>query len=211
MKIISFSGEAGSGKDTAYSLLSEFLEEQNLNTTKISFANRLKDCAALMLKWDRERLDSDLAYKEGDTLDDGSPDPACQFLGMTRRVFMQRFGTEAMRDAIHTDFWIITTKLDIMNGEYENYSTGFITDARFFNELQFVKDMGGITVLIEPSETDNGLSKTKEGAHVSEQEWRQWTDWDIIVNNPYDPSLSKEENLKLFKEVLIDRVFTELL
>ena len=204
MRLIGVSGKVGSGKDTTHELLAGILEENGYTTTKISFASKLKDAATMLFDWDRERLESDFDYKEGDTLDDGSPDPACQALGMTRRVFMQRFGTEAMRDNIHRDFWVILVKLAIEKGEYDDYDIGFFTDMRFINEINLVKEKDGL--LIQVNRKGDATTLTEHTQHLSELEWEQWTDWDHIITNNVNPKLSKDENLQRFREYLSEEV-----
>jgi hypothetical protein len=208
MKIIGISGKAGSGKDTAYQVYAEHLAEQGFKCTKLSFAGKLKDSCTLMFGWDRDRLDYDIDYKEGDTLDDGSPDPACELLGKTRRVVMQELGTDAMRRGLHPDIWIITQKLAMMNGEYDDYDYVFITDARFLNELNFVVDLGGITVQVQ--RTGDSATLTGETQHISELEWTQWDEWDAVVENEIIPELSVENNKALLQNTMvhhIDRAF----
>jgi len=181
MQIIGIAGAAGSGKDTAYALLSDHIKATGLVCAQLSFADKIKDTCASVFGWDRQRLVADSDYKEGNTLDDGSPDPACELLGMTRRKVMQLLGTEAMRNGLHQDVWIITMKLAILRGEFEGIDVGFVTDCRFLNELQFVRDLDG--VLFQINRTGDQSTLTTETEHLSELEWRQWTDWDAIVEN----------------------------
>lgn len=83
---------------------------------------------------------------------------------MTYREFLQKLGTEGMRDGLHTNVWInalfadYKRKLDLVksdspkydlkveeSGEYPNW---IITDMRFPNEMESVKDKGGITIRV---------------------------------------------------------------
>ena len=150
MKIIGFAGKAGSGKDTAGYILQHALEARGYKVAVLSFADKLKDAAALLLGWDRELLQNDVEYKEGRTLPDGSIDPACDLLNLpSRRDFLQRFGTEAMRNNIDENFWIRVLQLAIINGEYSDYDFGIVTDMRFINEIEFVRNNGGMAVRID--------------------------------------------------------------
>lgn len=201
MKVISLSGAIGSGKDTAYELLSEHLTQQGFVCKKLSFANKLKDNVARMFYWDRARLEWDFPYKEGNTLDDGTPDPACELLGMTRREVMQIYGTDAVRNGLHPDAWIITLRMDILHGVYDGIDYGFVTDARFINELQFARDLNGTIIKItKPADSESLTNKT---AHQSEHAWQAWTDWDIEIENRIDKSLPIDESKALFKQKLI--------
>jgi len=197
MEVIGFTAKVGGGKDTAGILVTQALEEKGYRVTKLSFAKYLKDICCMMFGWDRERLEHDFAYKEGDTLDDGSPDPACAALGMTRRVIMQKIGTEAMREGLHYDIWIIALKLAIGRGEYDDYDYGLLTDCRFINELQFVRDLDGTLIRLERDAEQSTL--TDHTQHASELEWEAWTDWDAKVINRIDSNLSEEENMAEFR------------
>lgn len=204
MEVIGFTAKVGGGKDTAGKLVTEALENKGYRVTKLSFAKYLKDICSMMFGWDRERLEHDFDYKEGDTLDDGSPDPACAALGMTRRVVMQKIGTEAMRHGLHTDIWIIALKLAIQRGEYDDYDYGLLTDCRFINELQFVRDLDG--TLIQVVRHGEQSTLTDQTQHLSELEWEQWTDWDAVVSNYIDPELSDEENLDALRGLLLSAI-----
>jgi hypothetical protein len=204
MKVIGFTAKVGGGKDTAGLLITKALEEKGYRVTKISFAKCLKDICTMMFGWDRERLEHDFAYKEGNTLDDGSPDPACEMLGKTRRVVMQELGTEAMRNGLHYDVWIIALKLAIMRGDYDDYDYGLLTDCRFINELQFVRDLDGTLIRLERLGEQSTL--TDQTQHLSELEWEQWTDWDASVVNYIDPNLPDEMNLMALRNKLEDAI-----
>jgi len=199
MKIIGLAGKAGSGKDHAHQVLKEYYEQQGLKTTRLSFASRLKDISTLLFGWDRHRLDYDIDYKET-MLNDGVVDPACEMLGMTRRVFMQKLGTEAMRDGIHNDFWIICLQLDINSGMYDGFDIGFVTDCRFANEFDFIHKNEG--ELIKIVRTDTG-TLTTETTHSSETGVDNYSNWSKIILNEVDSSLSLEENNQIFLTKLV--------
>lgn len=209
MKVIGISAKAGAGKDTAYDLLKGSLEARGYKITRLAFADKLKEALGIILGFDVDRLKWDYDYKQGRTLDDGSPDPACEMLGMNRRVIMQLFGTEAMRQGLHSDIWIIALKLAIKCGEYDGYDVGVLTDCRFLNELWFVKDMNGTLVKLERHGDVSTL--IEDVGHASEIEWERWDNWDMIVRNTINSSMDKESNLKFFQRSLeravLDRVF----
>lgn len=183
MQVFGISGAAGSGKDTVYNQMERMLKERGYRVTKLSFASKLKDVCCLLFGWDRERLEHDFDYKEGCTLDDGSPDPACEMLGMTRREVMQKIGTEAMRNGLHRDVWIIVLRLAIARGEYDDVDVGVLTDCRFLNEVAFVTQSGGRMIKVE--RVDDVGTLTDKTNHASETEIVQFEDFDtVILNNP---------------------------
>jgi hypothetical protein len=201
MKIIGIAGEKGCGKDTAFHIMKESLTNEGFKVTQIYFAKPLKDACATWFNWDRARLDSDLAYKEGNLMDDGTIDPACEIYGWDkRRDALQRVGTEGMRQNVDLDFWVKLQKLKIRNGDYDGYDVGFLTDCRFLNELNFVKSMGGdLMMLINPDIMPD------QDLHASEMEWKQWTDWDVTMINSINPLFDPDKNLAHFKWSLESR------
>lgn len=186
MQVFGIAGKAGSGKDTVYLQMERMLKDRGYRVTKLSFASKLKDICCILFGWDRDRLEHDFDYKEGNTLDDGTPDPACEMLGMTRREVMQKIGTEAMRNGLHRDVWIIALRLAIARGEYDEVDVGVLTDCRFLNEIDFVLGSGGKMIKIE--RTDNVGTLTDKTNHASETEWQVMEDiWDATIqNNPSD-------------------------
>lgn len=195
---ISVSGLAGSGKTTVSTFLKTHFFNQHYSISEFSFAGPLKDALCLWFDWDRRRLDGDFAYKEGDRLDDGSPDPYCEALGMTRRVIMQKFGTECMRQGMHPDFWILMANLGVRLNKIRPSDFYIISDARFVNELEWAKSLNGYRILVVRQEcpvgTDpaslphptKGATLTSSTAHASEQEFIGWPGYDEIVVNLID-------------------------
>jgi hypothetical protein len=213
MKIIGLAAKAGGGKDTAGELIRESLEKKGYTTTQLSFANPLKDICTQLFGWDRDRLQTDAKYKESSfaydkwhhliydsETNEPTLDPACEMLGMNRRVVMQRLGTEAMRRGLHSEIWIIALKLSIMRGDYDIYDYGLLTDCRFINELQFVRDLDGTLIRIDRAGEQSTLTEHTE--HASELEWQEWIDWDAIIVNNINPEFSMNVNRHLFKTEL---------
>lgn len=206
MIVVGISGEASAGKDSVYLALKSALEEHLLKSSKLSFARRLKDLCSLLFYWDRVRLDDDFNYKEGG-LTDGDIDPACAMLGKNRRQVMQEVGTEAMRERLHDDVWIICTRLAIDYGEYDDYDILFVTDCRFMNEIQFIRSFGSKSLLIKvEAEFESGEKiTTAHNQHTSETEWKQWNEWDYVFTNRVLTDVDKG------KQQLADKAKKELI
>jgi tRNA A37 threonylcarbamoyladenosine biosynthesis protein TsaE len=203
-KFISISGVAGSGKTTVSDYLKSHFRQQNYTINDFSFAGPLKDALCLWFGWDRKRLDSDFAYKEGSTLDDGSPDPFCERLGMTRRQIMQKMGTECMRQGMHPNFWIIMADLGVHLGRIPHSDIYVISDARFLNELEWAKSINGYRLLVmraecqrgeDPDQARTGHSLTTHTKHASETEFLQFDDYDETVVNLIDHNRTNMQNM----------------
>ena len=82
---------------------------------------------------------------------------------MTYREFLQKLGTEAVRDGLHTNTWVNALFADYKN-KWENLNpqrivaseipgeelpNWIITDTRFPNEFEAIKKRGGICVRVE--------------------------------------------------------------
>lgn len=196
---ISISGKAGSGKTTIANYLKNYFRQQNYTVNDFSFAGPIKDCCTLWFGWDRQRLDTDLAYKEGDRLDDGSPDPYCQRLKMTRRQVMQKFGTECMRNGMHPDFWIILASLGVQLGKIPHSDLYIIGDARFCNELEWAWSINAYRILVTRADVISGETLTAHTEHPSEIEFLCWDDFDETIMNVVDENLTTNQNkMKLY-------------
>jgi hypothetical protein len=205
---ISISGVAGAGKTTLSGYLQQYFRREQYTINAFSFANPLKSALCGWFDWDRQRLDSDFAYKEGSILDDGSPDPYCQALGMTRRVIMQKFGTECMRQGLHKDFWVIMADLGLKLGKIEHSDIFTIEDCRFLNELQWAKSIDAYRILIvrverqhgeDPAPTaadikSGGVTLTTSTTHPSEKEFLDWDGYDEILINLIDHNVNQTTN-----------------
>jgi len=202
MHLISISGVAGSGKTTISAYLKTYFQNACYSTSEFSFAGPLKDACVLWFGWDRSRLDSDFGYKEGDKLDDGSPDPYCKALGMTRRQIMQKLGTECMRQGMHSDFWVILADLGVYFGKIPPSNIYFLSDARFRNELAWAKSMNAYRILVTRTEIARGETEPTVGntltahtSHASETEFLDYDDYDEKIVNLIDHNQVQKSNL----------------
>ena len=184
MKLIGISGKSGAGKDTVGVMLGSIITGGGKSCIQLSFADILKDNLCTMYGWNRVRMSHDTAYKEGNTNDDGSPDLACELLGMTRREALQHYGTDGVRHGFHTDAWVIALEVAIASGKYEGIDVGIITDVRFFNEINMIKKYDGH--MIRVNRVGNTPTLTAHTDHISEYEWTKWDQWDGTFTNITD-------------------------
>ena len=73
---------------------------------------------------------------------------------MTVRDFLQKLGTDAIRDGLHTNAWVNALmadykKIDYNDDEQPEYPNWIITDTRFPNEAQAIKDAGGLVIRVD--------------------------------------------------------------
>ncbi len=142
--IFTFTGAAGSGKDTAATMLVEHLRKNNVKVMEFAYADFLKAICARNFGYD----DSD---KENG------------------RVILQTFGTDIVR-ALDPIIWVETvfSMIDVLRDIYDIF---VITDARFENELQPHPWRIGYPIFNIMVKRDVKKDRLKEDAqnHVSEE------------------------------------------
>lgn len=158
--LVGLNGLKGSGKDT----VGEYLVDE-WGFERLSFAAKLKDSAAALfnikpIMWEVWKNDPKakvaLVNNYGKILNRGTI--------ITVREFLQRYGTEAHRDIFGFDFWVDHALKGI--DPNKNY---VFTDARFENELQRIKSLGGYNLQIlrpELSNEDNHASEIPPPQHL---------------------------------------------
>jgi hypothetical protein len=129
---------------------------------------------------------------------------------MTVRQLLQEIGTDAMRNVIHPNIWINALFVDYKPLDdspiYEGdriidegliYPNWIITDVRFLNELQAIKDKGGITIRINKH-------NLVESNHLSETALDNAEFDEIIENNGSIEELAQKVKTVLQKHKLIN-------
>lgn len=128
--------------------------------------------------------------------DDDRKERTIGWLGRSPRELMQTLGTDWGRNLVHPELWLLLAKqnLEYLGQAYDT-ATGFvISDLRFENEADFVRNRGGIVLHILRSDA------AKVNLHVSES-GIGIQDNDLVLHN--DGSLDD-----MFGQ--IDELFTAL-
>lgn len=181
-KIIGLYGKKQSGKDTT----GQYLNEQ-YNYEMISFAEPLKIACKYIFGLSEEQVNGNLK----DIVDN--------YWGVEPRKILQFVGTDLFKmqigkliPNIGEEIWIENIRKYILNKwENDKKSKFVITDVRFQNEADFIKDLDGIIIKIE---RDNDINDN----HISEN---------VVME--YDYLISNNESLdKLYKN--IDKIIVGL-
>jgi hypothetical protein len=171
--IIGIAGKIGAGKDTVGKLMQKMIVEHVDEVWEIrKFASKLKMIASIItgvpihyfedqefknqemeVEWDWNhelvKHDDQMIIARGRVqLEDRRKK-------YTYREFLQRLGTEAMRDGIHQDIWV--------NALFANYADDqkwIVTDMRFPNEYEAIEAAGGLLIKVDRTVSDS--------QHVSE-------------------------------------------
>jgi len=134
LTIIGVSGCKRSGKDT----IGKYLVN-NHGFVRIAFADSLKDACKIIFGFSDEQVHGDEAKEVVD-----------EYWEHTPREILQKVGTELFRDTlpsvcqnISKDVWIRSVDRKIKNLQKLGHNKFVITDLRFPNEAQFIKQNGG--------------------------------------------------------------------
>lgn len=139
--IIGLSGLIGSGKGTvAQCLVDEFGFRQD------SFAASLKDACAVLFDWPRHLLEGDtLESRQWREVADEWWSKKLGISNFTPRYALQHLGTNVLRSHFNDNLWFLTLENRLRKNSSQNI---VISDVRFNNEYQFIRDQGGIIIQI---------------------------------------------------------------
>lgn len=206
--IISITGKIGSGKDTIAEIIQQSTQ---LDWEVKKFAGKLKTIAELLCGVPKQNFESQ-EFKKNQMTEEW---------GMTYREFLQKLGTEALRNNLHENVWINalfsdykaktvavgTSEFDIT--EKDELPNWIITDTRFPNEMDAVKSKNGLVIKVERSlKLRKGYDTPNEtDLHPSETSLDNYTEWDYVIeNNGTLEELRAKVMLILEKENLIKYV-----
>jgi len=212
--IIGINGKIGSGKDTIGKIIQGLCLTNKGQVFEIKkFAGKLKQIGSILSGVSAEKFE-DQEFKKQEM-------PECWnklqqsgrskvSMPMTYREFLQKIGTEAMREGLHTNVWVnalfadytakwIPTGNAIEEDEVsleKQYPNWIITDMRFPNEMDAVELRWGITIkVVRPG--------TAVGTHLSETALDDAKfDYEIINDGTLEDLVHKVRDI-LVKEELI--------
>ena len=192
--IIGISGKAESGKDTAAKMLEviyanpeiSFDDYANRRYNKfadintVHFADTLKEATQVMCH-----------IGEWETNTQEGKKTTIDWLGITVREFLQKFGT-CVRMGIDNLFWIKETFANV-----DGWKNVIIADVRFPEEIEAIKERGGIILRLER----NGAGA---GNHISEVALDDYTGWDKVIDNSFSLLLLFDQLKQFAKEHPLD-------
>ena len=161
--LIAISGKMGAGKD----IFADFLVK-NHQFTRVAFADHLKDTAAFMTAIPRAIFDDPVKKNE----------VWYEETGVTPRQVLEWMGTELGR-RIDPNLWVRRAMEKIGDHRAQRY---VVTDMRFPNEYEAVREAGGFLVRVRRAWSDFAPTQS---THVSNTALDNYT-FDQVVNNDYD-------------------------
>lgn len=179
MSIIGIAGRMGSGKNTVGDIIEKLcLTNNGPKFEQKSFAGKLKQIASLLTGIDVKDFEDQEFKKsylgaEWGTVESNPLNAVPVFENiefnhlMSVREFLQKLGTEAIRDGLHPNALVNALMCEYKRPKMSEYSPSnwIITDVRFPNELEAIEDVNGLTIkVIRPVKK----SKTTARLHPSE-------------------------------------------
>lgn len=122
---------------------------------------------------------------------------------MTYREFLQKLGTEAMRDGLHTNVWVNALFADYKAGDPEwdaFYPNWIITDMRFPNEMDAVVEKGGLTIRVVRNQIKTGNLVLEHPSETALDDAK--FDYEIINDGTLEDLVEKVRTI-LIKEKII--------
>ena len=180
--LIGLAGRARSGKDTAAQHLVNHHDFQSY-----AFADPLRD--GLMHILNLSPCDF-----EGD-----KKEQPIAWLGRSPRYLMQSLGTEWGRNDVHPELWLLLAaqNLDLLARTHDTAYGFVVSDLRFENEAQFIRDRGGVVIhLLRPSAPVVNAHASEDGIQCLQQ--------DLLLAN-YGTVDELRQNLDDIVELLRDR------
>jgi len=178
--VIGISGKIGSGKSEVARQIKKAFPYKNFKI--VSFGNMVKKNASLLtgisMKIILSRESKSIYLPEWE---------------MTLGEMYQKIGTDCMRDNLHKNTWIIAAFAG-----YKDTDNWIFDDVRFFNEVDGVKDKGGLMIRLEGDPLKIRENDPRDMSHPSETQLDNCKKIDIYFDNSGD-----KENIKsiLIKEI----------
>jgi hypothetical protein len=171
MLVIGIAGKKRSGKDTVAQMLIRCAELAGVKATRRALADALKEeCAAMVANQLGNTKSAADIFTEMNT--DGVKE--------RYRLLLQWWGTEFKRGMVSDTYWVDTLRAWIQTNCTTDREMVLIPDIRFPNEVEMVKQLGGIVIQVQRGGIDT------EDGHASERALDDFTDWDTIVLNDSD-------------------------
>lgn len=159
--LIGLAGRARTGKTTAANHLANVHGFQTY-----AFADPLRDGLMNILNLSPCDFDGDRKERP------------IEWLGRSPRELMQSLGTDWGRDQVHPDLWLLLAEQNLeFLGQTNENATGFvISDLRFENEAEFIRQRGGMVIHVlrpDAAEVNPHLSEAGVSIH----------DNDLVLHN----------------------------
>ena len=156
-KIYVLSGKAGSGKTLLSTMIEDIYFKKGKKSISLAYASYLKEYAKNVLGWDGN--------------EDTKP-----------REFLQQVGVELIKTHIDEHMLVNRVVEDVKVYSYF-YDVIIITDARFEDEINYIKDnFENVSVIRVEGKRERGLTKDQK-EHKTETGLDNFSKYDYVIEN----------------------------
>lgn len=180
-KIISISGNARCGKDTMGQNFSSVLKDLGIKSKVVSFAYELK-----------KSVDEFLKSQTGISAFTDNDDEKRLI-----RPFLVCWGTDIMR-GINDNIWI-----ERLTESLSDSCVNIITDLRFTNELNWVKDNKGFSIMLER----DGIGPANEYERINNNKLAELVDLNFCIGSFDDQRLLKLTSLEILDKIINEETY----
>lgn len=159
----------GCGKDTVADIICELLEKRGMGPRRERFATPVRECIAIL---------TGVSVAESQTVE--GKNRHLKGWDMTVGQMLQKLGTDAVRDNVHPDAWVLAAFQRL--GDDDNV---VFSDVRFPNEAEAIRGRGGFIVMVNrraANAADSSYLAGRDPAHASETSLDGFQP-DIVVDN----------------------------
>jgi len=186
---IAISGKAGSGKDTVAKMLPIAYKQITGNMpfyTIEALANPIKEIVGIMFP----NISSKVLYGPSENRSELVPNAYLNGENITCRRLLQHLGTEVCRE-YNKNIWLDVLDYRAKQSELQGKDLFIVSDCRFLNEFEYLKNHSYITIRIERK---NHLNMT----HSSE------IDLDEIPNSEFDFVIDNNKSMEELNEQVLN-------
>jgi dephospho-CoA kinase len=161
--LIGISGKIGSGKTT----VADLIVKHRPNFEKRAYADNSKLVTSIISGIELPHMYT----HEGKAM-------FVEAFGMTVGEMQQKIGTNAIRNNVHKDSWVLS-----LFSQWLPESDWIVGDVRYPNEAQAILDRHGLLIRVNGDPENLQKTTTRDMTHDSETALDNWTKWDYIINN----------------------------
>lgn len=183
--IIGISGKLGSGKDT----VANIIKATDPTFQSKAYAYKLKQIVSILTSCSIE-----------DTMTQEGKNTYIPEFELTIGQMLQQLGTNVLREGFNKNVWINALMLELSKSK-GNY---IITDCRFKNEADAIKNAGGFLIRVNRPDNPIARNSNRDLSHPSETDMDDYTGFDAVIENDADLESLENKVKELISSILVN-------